>query len=275
MKGSGHTGTFVLALAASLVAGPVQAQPTQLSAPDQAAIARALLGPDAKQRSDAFTAAARMDPASIEHELRIALIALLQSEADAGTARAVAGREGRRQLPPPNGGEFIGGVASVVASLQDPRAIPALASALGTGYTAINALVGFGEAAAPAVLEVAASPESFTSAVNHAVKTLELMVDSAPVRPLSPATLIAAERVAERRLTEPQRSITTTWAALDLAARFQNPKLRAVIESIATDPAQATARGAWDTGIVEQTRKRAADALARQARPLSPGNPRR
>ena len=55
--------------------------------------------------------------------------------------------------------EFITHVARTVAALHDPSTIPALANyGLGTGSPPRDALVAFGEQAAPAVLAAVMSP---------------------------------------------------------------------------------------------------------------------
>jgi len=86
--------------------------------------------------------------------------------------RDEAGRRGEI-VAPLEDAEFIFRVARVVAQLKDPQAIPALAGALGTGFTVIDALVEFGAQAAPRALAVVMSPQSVKSAVDDGLRMLD------------------------------------------------------------------------------------------------------
>lgn len=201
-----------------------------------------------------------MGPQNAGPELRAALIAVLESETRAHLEAYKADRSG--QMPEfVESPELIGRVIRAVAQLEDPKTIPALAGALGTGFTAIRALVGFGQQAAPAVLDVVRSPNSTHYQVDAGLIALRLMVERTPSRPLSSDTLDQIGRVAQERLTGNQY-FTTLWWAIDLAVVLNDVELRRIVESLASDWNEVVARGVDDPDLIERTQKRASDRLA-------------
>src|SRR5690606_27039831 len=178
-------------------------------------------------------------------ELRQALVDDLRREADLVTSRYWAPK---RNLPlrPLADPEYIVQLTEVVAGLKDPQAIPALAAALGIGFTAINPLVDVGEPAVPAILDVVLSLDSSVYAVNDGLMALRFIVEKHREERLSPATRDAIRAAARHHLIVKQPFFETTMWAIDLAVALDDPSLRHVVESIAKNPAEARARGALE-----------------------------
>jgi hypothetical protein len=192
----------------------------------------------------------------------MAIITALEREAALHKQRSASDRRGDSS-PPLQDPELLGRIATVVADFSDPASVPALASALGSGFTVIRALAAFGEQAAASVLAVVSSSDSGTDAVNHGLITLRLLVENSQTRPLRDATISSIRRATEQRLrTGKGLAVTTLWWAIDLAAVLNDAQLRHSVERLATDWNEAIARGITDPQLVEQTRKRAADRLA-------------
>jgi hypothetical protein len=226
---------------------------------DQHVIAQQLLGDNGGERHRALDVAQAIGPENTGPDLRAALIAVLER----GNSMAVEAARRQEAVAKFEDPEFIARVARVVAGLKDPRAIPALAGALGMWSPAVDdALADFGEQAAPVVLGVVTSSSSRPSAVNSGLVTLRFMVEAAGTRPLSAGTLGEIRRAAEQRLTGRQQSVTTLWEAIDLAVVLNDPGLRRTVEALASDPVEVIATGVTDLQLIEQTRKRAADRLA-------------
>ncbi len=150
----------------------------------------------------------------------------------------------------------------VVSDVQDPRAIPRLARSLGLGFSSVRrTLAGLGEQAAPAVLDVLTSERSGPGEINDALMTLRFMVETAYAGSLSDASLERIRQATEQRLAGVQR-LTTLWRAIDLAIVLEDPRLRQIVESLASDPDEVIARGVEEPDLIERTQQRAADRLA-------------
>jgi len=231
--------------------------------PNQREIADQLLGSDLRQRNEALKAVLSIGPAKVGPELRSALITLLERQ------NRIVLEAQRRQvtLDTLEDPEFISGLSRVVAELKDPKAIPALAGALGM-FTAIRPLADFGEQAAPAVLEVVTSAHSHYSAVNDGLITLRFMVERMKSHRLSAGILDQIRRAAEQRLSGKQY-FTTLWYAIDLAVVLNDAKLRGIVKSLASNRNEVMARGIEDAKLIDLTQKRAADRIAGV-----PANPR-
>jgi hypothetical protein len=232
---------------------------------DQPAVARRLLSPDRQERNGAFYAADRIPPENIGPELRKALIAFLERQ---NQVVEDARRAGVR-LDTVENPEFVANVQHVVAKLNDPEAIPALARALGT-FTVVRALVRFGERAAPDVLSVVTSPESDYNAVNDGLRVLKYMVTGETIlgadggtrseAPLSPAALERVRRATQQRLTGRQY-FTTVWYAIDLAVVLEeDAEFLRLLEVLANDPT-GVLLPLDDPKLIERTRGSAAAAL--------------
>jgi hypothetical protein len=227
-------------------------------------LAQQLRENDVVERRYALEATRRLGVRNTDPELRTALIGALAREARVHVRRWEAGRRGE-VLQPLEDPEFVNDIARVVAELRDPEAIPALTAALGSASVVPHALAGFGEQAAPLVLAVVLSADSWYEAVNEALIALRFMVEMSSIRPLSPGTLSEVRRAAELRLTrpgDPPGTGTTLRWAIDLAVALDDPVLRRIVEVLATDWNAVVARGIEDAGLVDQTQKRAIDRLA-------------
>jgi len=225
---------------------------------DQPALARQLLQGSRAERSRALDTARALGARNTGPELRAALITLLDRN-NRTVADAVTRKEPVATFEDP---EFIAHVAHVVSQLEDAQAIPALAGALGTGSTLVrDALADFGERAAPAVLAVVTSPERHYSAVDEGLITLRFMVEGTGPRPLSAGTLDQIRSAARQRLTGKQY-FTTLWRAIDLAVALNDPGLRQIVQALASDATEVTARGVTNPDLIARTQQRATQRLA-------------
>lgn len=245
--------------AVMLVLAVVSARPAAAD-PDQRALAAQLAGAEFEAKARALSTIEGIAPEAVGPELRAALIAELEREAQLVTSRYWAPR---RNLPlaPLDDPEYIVKLADVVGKLKDPQAIPALAHSLGLGFVTITPLVEFGEPAVPAVLDVALSLDSSVYAVNEALMTLRMLVERQRERPLSPETLAAIRDAARQHLIVKQPFFETTMWAIDLAVALDDPSLRRIVQAIAANPAEARARGAQDPEDVLLVQSRAHERL--------------
>jgi len=227
---------------------------------DQRALARQILSGSAGDRSRALEAARALGPQNMGPELRTALIGALEREGRTRAQRYEADLRGEA-LEPLEDPEFIARVASVVAELRDPRAIPALTSALGTGSPVTRALVDFGEQAVPSLLAAVKSPATIHYVVEDALLVLRLMVEGAGPHPLSTATLNEIRGAAKQRLTGKQY-FTTLWDAIDLGMALDDPDLKRIVQSLASDRGEVVARGIDDPDTIGETQRLAAERLA-------------
>ena len=248
-----------MAIMELLILPVVLAQSRQAPQPDQIAIARETLSADRQVRNRAVRAAAAIAPANVNQTLRTALITLLAQQNE--TVQEAIGRG--ITLDTLEDPEFISAVARIVAGLNDDQAIPVLAGALGMGNVN-RALADFGEKAVPFVVDVVTSKSAHYSAVDDGLRVLRLIVEGKRPRPLSGSTMAAIRQAAQQRLTGEQY-FTTVWNAIDLAIALNDPKLREIVQSLASDPNEIVARGITDINdlrLIEMTQKRAAERLA-------------
>jgi hypothetical protein len=102
--------------------------------------------------------------------------------------------------------------------LKNRSAIPYLVKALGSGFTMVpQQLAAFGEDAAPAVLDVVMSAQSYRYAIADGLWALRLMVERAAPDVLSAATRGRMREAAEYWVARPD-SVAMRRAAADLAA---------------------------------------------------------
>jgi hypothetical protein len=236
----------------------VGAQPKQV---DQRAVAQQLLSNDSDQRREALATIRTMGATNAGPEIRGALLTLLDAQNRVIEEARTQGSTIERRLDP----EFHSRLTQTVVELRDPRTIPALAQSLGTGFVLHRALAGFGEAAAPAVLAVVTSPQSSYDAINEGLIALRFMVEGAQSQPLLADTRQRIAAAAAQHLSQPGRPIgtgTTLRRAIDLAVVLGDPNLRRIVEAIASDPKEVTARGVTDPDLIAQTQRRASDGLA-------------
>ncbi len=239
---------------AAVGSAPVQAQV------DQSVLAQRILGSDIDERTEALEQAGRLRPQDTGPELRTALIRALERAGQVRAQRYHASLRGEA-LQPLEDGEFILRVSRVVAELRDPRAIPALIGALGTGFGVTRALVAFGEEATPALLAAVNSPETSHYVVADALVVFRFLVEGAGPHRLSAATVHEIQRATKQLLTG-RSYFTTLWKAIDLALALRDAELRRIVQSIASDRRQVVERGIEDPEIVELTQRQAAERLA-------------
>lgn len=234
---------------------------TQNPAPvDQSEVARQLLTGDAVERGRALSRVRQIGPERVNPQLRGALISALERENTlVGQSRA---RRAAGEIVPRLGNpELAAGLAHVVSAFRDPRAIPGLAGALGSSPPASSALADFGEPAAPAVL-LALETTTRIGVADDALTTLRFMAEGVGARPLTDATRDRIRRAAKRRLTEPQKSITTIWKAIDLAVALKDPELRGIVQSLASDRSAVVRLRNTESDLVDRTQRLAAERLA-------------
>jgi len=234
---------------------------TQNAAPDdQSEVARRLLTGDVSERAGALGRVRQIGPEKVNPQLRAALITALERE-NALVAQFRARRAAGEVVPRLGNGELLAGLAFVVSAFRDPRAIPGLAGAHGYSPAASAALADFGEPAAPAVLAVLATTTN-TSVADDALRTLRFMAEGVGRQPLTDGTRDRIRRAAKRRLTEPQKSITTIWGAIDLAVALEDPELRGIVQSLASDRSAVVRLRKTDRDLVDRTQRVAAERLA-------------
>jgi hypothetical protein len=191
--------------------------------------------------------------------LRSALITALEREGKL-VAELLARRARGDWVTELENPEFIAQLAKVVATFRDPRAIPALAGALGSSPQAIHALPEFGELAAPAVLQVLGTTAS-GSVEDDAMTTLRFMAEGVG-GPLTALTRDHMQQVARKRLTTPQNSIVAVWKAIDLAVALDDPELRRIVQSLASNRNAVIALRDTDAEMSTRTQRIAAERLA-------------
>ncbi len=234
-----------------------QRRPFDLSDAEQQVVAKQLSSVDREQRVGALSRALALEPQRTGPDLRMALIALLEQQ------NALRTKARRDNLPvgAVADPESVSAVHRAVARLNDPKAIPALANAMGM-FTTVRALTAFGEQAAPDVLRVVMSPDSSSYAVEDGLRVLMWMVQSQDRSPLSTGTLAQIREAAEQRLNNGVRMFTTLWYAIDLAMALNDQELRRTVQTLATFPGAVIARGVTDPELIQKTQQRATDRLA-------------
>jgi hypothetical protein len=227
---------------------------------NQQLIADMLLSEDKEERSRAAGLALALRPQAIEANLRAALVAAVERDTDAYYSGLDAYFRGEPVVGEEDEFDHHLAIIELVAALNDPIAIPALART-GTGMTAIRALVNFGELPIPALLETAQSSKSHPFQVSDSLIALRLIIEAVQANRLLEDTLAAVSHLARQKLTE-RTSDIVLWRAIDLAVILDNAELRAIVESLAADPNEVLARGITEPDLIERTQKRAADRLA-------------
>ena len=246
----------VILLASALLLALVHAT-NAAAQQDQHALARQLLHGNREDQSAALETASRVGRAQIGPELRAALITVLE-RSNSVVAEAAKRNQAVETIEDP---EFIAHVAHVVSQLDDPKAISALAGALGSGSTLVpDALADFGNRSASSVLAVVTSPTSGYNAVDDGLIALRFMVEGTGSPPLSSRSLEQIRAAAKQRLTGKQY-FTTLLRAIDLAVTLDDPDLRQVVQSLAADPSEVVARGVTNRDIVNVVQQRANQRL--------------
>ena len=226
----------------------------QIVGQQQAELARKALGADRMERGMVVARVRHMGPDSVSPALRAALIAALEQQGELFARRL------RREIGEFENMELIAGLAQLVAGFRDPRAIDALAGALGASPPAGDALAEFGERAVPAVLRVLEAT-TVASVGAGALNCLRFMVQGVGGQPLTDVTRERIRQITKERLTTRQKSFRTVWGGIDLAVALEDPELRRIVQSLASDRDAVRALGVRDTDI-EDTQRRAIERLA-------------
>lgn len=238
---------------------------------DQAALARMLISDELTERRLALLSVDRLAVPDVDAAVRSALFDALRREAALHVARyrAVRQRRAAAELEDPT---FVGALTRSVVRLEDPRAIPALAEALGFGFAAIHALAAFGESAAGDVLSVVEDPETRYNAVQGGITTLRFMIEAPRAGVLSERSMQRVREVVRNRLTGVEEFLVL-WAAIDLAGVLRDADLLAIVKAIGDDPAELVKRELTHPEVVSRTKQRASDALAGiPPKPRPPGD---
>ncbi len=213
-------------------------------------------------RAAQFSATQRvldMGPEHADPSVREALISALAEEGDLQAAWR------RGDAPRPEHPEMIARMAWVVSQWEEPQVIEPLAKALGTGSGAIRGLVRFGEPAVRATVEAARTREGIgsTAIATDALLALRFLAEGVGRTPLSDSSRELITMVARERLEPRQPYAPILRRAIDLAVVLGDPELMAIVEAMASDPAEVEARlENPEPERVEQTRRWAAERLS-------------
>ena len=238
----------IAALASSCSAVSVETQTSQSQ------LAHQLVTGDAGERATVLAVVRQFEPQEIGNDLRAALITALEQE---GTRNAARRRGELADLEHP---ELIAGLAHVVSSLGEEKAIPGLAGALGTSPPAIFALADFRENAVEYVID-AISVKGYPEAVTDGLISLRLMVEETDMPPLSSEATGRIVEVAKAHLTGEQSPVTL-WRAIDLAVALNDTLLTSIVRKLATDDREIRARGIAAPQMISRTKQIASERLA-------------
>ncbi len=227
---------------------------------DQKLLERQLLGANLDERSLALGTLLTMGPQKAEPSVRAALITALER------ANGVVAETRKRgiTLDIVERPEDVALLSRLVAELRDPRAIPALSRATYGGLPVARALASFGDPAVRplvAVVSAVSVTDGHYYEVDHGLTALRFMVEQRNARPLSNESMRQIREAVEQLLRgEPY--FTTLWHSIDLAIATEDPKLRGIVELMATFSSEVVARGLTDLRLIERTQQRAAERLA-------------
>ena len=223
----------------------------------QAVLAQEILGEDEYLSMRAVGVAEQLGPRRMSDEVRVALIELMEQLSD---QQDIALAEGTPTNDVVNF-EFFMHVVRVVASLDDPRAIPALARVGNYGFSrpAALGLASFGEQALPAILDVVDAPEVSYHASEYSMIALAMMVEDGGMQNLAMSARRDIARVARNGLRSQWSSILGHIAvgvvAERLAARHAH-RLRAGVPGAAGGPGPVGERSGAHVGLPRQVAER-------------------
>lgn len=235
------------------------AQEHVLAERQQVELAREILGGDEDLRMRAVGVAQLLGSERMSDEVRVALITLLEQSIDARDEGEAQGRA----LSGIVDGEFYLQLAEVVARLNDPRAIPALARVGNTAssMTAAHGLASFGEQALPEIMAVIHTPGVSDWAIAHNLSALTMMVEDAGANGLSPETRREIVRVAGEILRYGYEGIFVLAPAIDLAVALDEPNLVQMVQLLSQDGAVFSSNNISQASE-RLIREHAADALS-------------
>ncbi len=225
----------------------------------QAELAQEILGGDENLRMRAVGIAQQLGSERMSDEVRVALITLLEQSNDA----LDKGRAQGMVLNDIVNGEFYLQLARVVARLNDPRAIPALArvGSYAGSITVARGLASFGVRALPEILAIIHTPGISDRAVARNLHALTIMVEDAGANGFSPETRREIVRVASEILEYGYEGIYIVSAAINLAVALDEPSMVQMVQRLSQDGA------VFSSNSIDQTserliREHAADALS-------------
>jgi hypothetical protein len=236
---------------------PLFAPPRVLCQIDQVELGKTLIGGNFAEREAAVATLGSMDPAAFSPLLRLAAVTAVDRDVAVFRRAKIHGTVmGPWSLP------SLLTLTKVVANLRDSTVIGSLVVTVGMGGPGVvRALAEFGEPAVePLVAEIHSSGEREADVI-AGLLTLRAIVERRSERPLSERALTSIQGVAMACLTGVQEP-GVLWRAIDLAVALDDPNLRTIVQSLASDSAAVVARGVTEPALIESVRRRAADRLA-------------
>lgn len=225
----------------------------QLSAQaDQSALAHQLLDGNTSEQMRAAAIAEQIGSPDIGQELRSAILTALEREG------LIAAERRRGEGTKRESSELIARLALLATDWTSPQAIPGLTLSLGKSPPAIEALAQFGEPAAGPVMDVIEETPS-NSVLMDGLRAIRL-VEGVGREPLRPATLERIRTLTAEYLTGDDRYVIVL-RAIDLAIVLDDPELRTIVESMATDRDALMARGITDPRDIRDVQEHAARRL--------------
>ncbi len=228
---------------------------------DQRTLVERIRGQDAVARHEAVLTTLSMDPSDTGPELRSALVGALEAINEMQRRAIREGGVMEEAVDPHLHLDLV----IAVSSLRDPSTTPALVGALGHGASVVSALASFGETSIPPVVEAVMSPESGHAQVDDGLAVLTRIAKGISRDPVSSESWGTLHRVAEARLTGKQQPATLK-AAIDLAIALGDDRLRELVQRIASDPEEVSARGIDDPDLIAHIQRHAAKRLAERRR---------
>jgi hypothetical protein len=238
---------------------------SQVRPPAQEAhrIAERLLAMDRLTRAAAIAEAAAIDVRRADPVLQSALVTALERANERRKAATRAGIAHSTVDDPEAHVQLL----YLVAELDDPRAVPALARSLGFGPGPVRVLTERGDEAASELIHVILDASTTTGEQQDGLLLLRFMVEARAERPLSESTLEQVAAGADVLLSRPG-DVTVLWSAIDLAVATGDVSLRKRVRSLSVDTTLLEALGIRPD-LIEQTQRRAAERLAGvPARPI-------
>ena len=227
---------------------------------EQAALVEDILGEDEDRRERAVFVAESLGPSRMSEGVRTALISLLERMNDEQDAARSSGIPTNEVV---NGEEFMS-VARLVASLDDSRAIPALARVGNHGYSSpvARGLASFGEQALHAIRDVIEAPGVWDDGISTSLVVLAMMVENGGSPALSSSAHAEIVRIARDSLHNQRAGVLSIIKAIELSMLLQEPELIQVVSQFSQNTGVLDARG-LDQLSVDLIRTHAAEAISK------------
>lgn len=219
-----------------------------------------------QERSKAIATIESSSSLKADERIRAALFAELRAVQDERVV--ISARQARGLFVEADEGraEYQIAVLRAVRSLRDPRAIPLLVEAAGTGGGVWRGLAEFGDLAVPAVLATWYGRTTRDRPTLQVLglpfgllHTLKAMVEGGR---LSASSREAVLTVAHGAIEQPDDA-SVLEAAVDLALALQDPELVSQVEAIAQDLGEVYRRGVQDPERAERIQRLAVEALGK------------